>query len=94
MQYFYFILQDGTVRLWNIEDSDKIPIVLEKRRAIGLKMAKVCSARICIKQEQRIIRYIFILNMNVVIFVRSSSGSHLTQFCFYVILSLHTSLKV
>jgi hypothetical protein len=33
--------QDCTVRLWNIEDSDKIPIVLEKKKAIGVKITKV-----------------------------------------------------
>ncbi|XP_052230861.1 WD repeat-containing protein 88-like isoform X2 [Dreissena polymorpha] len=32
--------RDQTVRLWNIEDSDKIPIVLEKKRAVGVKIQK------------------------------------------------------
>lgn len=35
------VFQDNTVRLWNIEDSDKIPVVLEKKRAIGIKIIKV-----------------------------------------------------
>ena len=34
-------LQDSTVRMWNIEESDKIPIVLENKRAQGLKVTKV-----------------------------------------------------
>ncbi|XP_041376182.1 WD repeat-containing protein 88-like [Gigantopelta aegis] len=30
--------KDKTVRMWNIEDSDKIPAVLENRKSIGLKV--------------------------------------------------------
>ena len=37
-------LQDSTVRMWNIEESDKIPIVLENKRAQGLKVTKVGNA--------------------------------------------------
>ena len=37
----FLLFQDKTVRLWNIEESDKIPVVLEHRRAIGLKISKV-----------------------------------------------------
>ncbi|KAK3592529.1 hypothetical protein CHS0354_039876 [Potamilus streckersoni] len=32
--------KDHTIRMWNIEDSDKIPVVLEKRKAVGLKIIK------------------------------------------------------
>lgn len=34
-------LQDKTVRMWNIEESDKIPIVMENKKAQGLKIIKV-----------------------------------------------------
>merc|ERR1719422_1350050 len=34
--------KDRTVRLWNIEDSDKIPLVLENRRTQGVNVIK-CS---------------------------------------------------
>lgn len=33
--------QDTTVRLWNIRDTDKIPLVQENRKTHGLKMRKV-----------------------------------------------------
>ncbi|ESO98357.1 hypothetical protein LOTGIDRAFT_203725 [Lottia gigantea] len=33
---------DTSVRVWNIEDTDKIPVVLENRKSIGLKVIK-CS---------------------------------------------------
>ena len=33
--------QDKTVRLWNVEDSDNIPVVLENKKSIGLKVLKV-----------------------------------------------------
>lgn len=32
--------RDHTVRLWNIEDSDKIPVVMENKRAMGIKIVK------------------------------------------------------
>ncbi|PVD21137.1 hypothetical protein C0Q70_19303 [Pomacea canaliculata] len=34
--------KDKTVRMWNIEESDKIPIVMENKKAQGLKIIK-CS---------------------------------------------------
>ena len=33
--------QDKTVRLWNIETSDDIPVVLEHRKNIGLRIIQV-----------------------------------------------------
>ena len=30
------------MRLWNIEESDKIPIVLENKKSVGIKVIKVC----------------------------------------------------
>ena len=33
--------QDTTVRLWNIENADQIPMVMERKKAIGLKVFKV-----------------------------------------------------
>lgn len=35
--------KDESVRLWNIEESDKIPVVLENRKSIGLKIFKCAS---------------------------------------------------
>ena len=36
-------LQDGTVRYWNIENSDDIPMVLQTRKSIGLRILNVRS---------------------------------------------------
>ena len=36
--FCYF--QDKTVRLWNIEDAEMIPMVMEKKKAIGMKVFK------------------------------------------------------
>ena len=33
--------KDKTVRLWNIEDSDNIPMVLENKRNMGLRIVQV-----------------------------------------------------
>jgi len=37
-----FSFQDKTVRMWNIESSDDIPVVLEHRKNIGLRIVQVC----------------------------------------------------
>ncbi|XP_048255050.1 WD repeat-containing protein 88-like [Haliotis rufescens] len=44
--------KDETVRLWNVEDTDKIPVVLENRKSIGLKVIKcsTCSKPFSIAQ--------------------------------------------
>lgn len=34
--------KDRTIRIWNVEEADKLPVVLERRKAIGLKIIK-CS---------------------------------------------------
>ena len=36
-----YAFQDSTVRMWNVEDTDQIPLVMENRRAGGLRVAKV-----------------------------------------------------
>ena len=36
------LFQDKTVRMWNIESSDDIPVVLEHRKNIGLRLVQVC----------------------------------------------------
>lgn len=38
--------QDGTVRLWNIENAEKLPVVMENRLALGSKLLHV---RFCIQ---------------------------------------------
>ena len=35
--------KDKTIRLWNIENSDSIPSVMENKRSMGLKIVKVRS---------------------------------------------------
>lgn len=42
-----FVFQDKTVRMWNIESSDDIPVVLEHRKNIGLRIVQVCSTFYC-----------------------------------------------
>ncbi|CAG2206880.1 WD repeat-containing protein 88-like [Mytilus edulis] len=32
--------KDRTIRIWNVEEADKLPVVLERRKAIGLKIIK------------------------------------------------------
>lgn len=41
-------LQDQTMRLWNIEGADRIPQVIENRRALGLKITQVCLTTLCL----------------------------------------------
>ena len=43
-----FVFQDKTVRMWNIESSDDIPVVLEHRKNIGLRIVQVCSTFYCL----------------------------------------------
>lgn len=33
--------RDGSVRIWNIERTDELPVVFEERRSIGLRLVKV-----------------------------------------------------
>jgi len=46
--------QDHTIRLWNIEGADRIPQVIENRRALGLKITQCekCSKPFSISQTE------------------------------------------
>jgi hypothetical protein len=35
------ILQDKTLRLWNLENTENIPMVMEKRKAMGIRVSTV-----------------------------------------------------
>ena len=44
--YLLFALKDKTVRVWNIENADNIPMVQEKRKNIGKILKSVlCYAK-------------------------------------------------
>lgn len=42
-----FCCQDMTLRLWNISEADQIPIVLENKKTVGVKVIKVCHHMVC-----------------------------------------------
>lgn len=37
----FTLFQDSSMRLWNIEEIDKIPLVSENKKAMGLKVRQV-----------------------------------------------------
>ena len=55
-----FVFQDKTVRMWNIESSDDIPVVLEHRKNIGLRIVQVCETFYCLHFYTVVSRNIFL----------------------------------
>ena len=51
--------QDKTIRLWNIENLDDLPVVLEHKKNMGLKIIEVCPIAMCNFD-------LFLMHLNVV----------------------------